>query len=288
MTKKNLFRNLKKPFLIAEIGINHNGDLNIAKKLIDYASEAGFDAVKFQKRNIEKVYTKAFLDSSRESPWGSTQRDQKNGLEFSKDDYNEINQYCKKKNIKWSASAWDLESQEFIRSFNVDFNKLASPMLGHKPLVKKIASEKKKTFISTGMATLEELDEVINVFKKEKCPFEIMHCNSTYPMPEDEANLKCIQTLRERYNCNVGYSGHESSLLKICITAAALGATSIERHITLDRAMYGSDQAASIGVGSLRSFVDSIRAIPKVIGSGKKVITEKEKAVRKKLRVNID
>ena len=177
-------------FLIAEIGINHNGDLNIAKKLIDYASEAGFDAVKFQKRNIEKVYTKAFLDSSRESPWGSTQRDQKNGLEFSKDDYNEINQYCKKKNIKWSASAWDLESQEFIRSFNVDFNKLASPMLGHKPLVKKIASEKKKTFISTGMATLEELDEVINVFKKEKCPFEIMHCNSTYPMPEDEANLK--------------------------------------------------------------------------------------------------
>ena len=275
-------------FLIAEIGINHNGDLNIAKKLIDYASEAGFDAVKFQKRNIEKVYTKAYLDSSRESPWGSTQRDQKNGLEFSKDDYNEINQYCKKKNIKWSASAWDLESQEFIRSFNVDFNKLASPMLGHKPLVKKIASEKKKTFISTGMATLEELDEVINVFKKEKCPFEIMHCNSTYPMPEDEANLKCIQTLRERYNCNVGYSGHESSLLKICITAAALGATSIERHITLDRAMYGSDQAASIGVGSLRSFVDSIRAIPKVIGSGKKVITEKEKAVRKKLRVNID
>ena len=275
-------------FLIAEIGINHNGDLNIAKKLIDYASEAGFDAVKFQKRNIEKVYTKAFLDSSRESPWGSTQRDQKNGLEFSKDDYNEINQYCKKKNIKWSASAWDLESQEFIRSFNVDFNKLASPMLGHKPLVKKIASEKKKTFISTGMATLEELDEVINVFKKEKCPFEIMHCNSTYPMPEDEANLKCIQTLRERYNCNVGYSGHESSLLKICITAAALGATSIERHITLDRAMYGSDQAASIGVGSLRSFVDSIRAIPKVIGSGKKVITENEKAVRKKLRVNID
>ena len=275
-------------FLIAEIGINHNGDLNIAKKLIDYASEAGFDAVKFQKRNIEKVYTKAFLDSSRESPWGSTQRDQKNGLEFSKDDYNEINQYCKKKNIKWSASAWDLESQEFIRSFNVDFNKLASPMLGHKPLVKKIASEKKKTFISTGMATLEELDEVINVFKKEKCPFEIMHCNSTYPMPEDEANLKCIQTLRERYNCNVGYSGHESSLLKICITAAALGATSIERHITLDRAMYGSYQAASIGVGSLRSFVDSIRAIPKVIGSGKKVITEKEKAVRKKLRVNID
>ena len=275
-------------FLIAEIGINHNGDLNIAKKLIDYASEAGFDAVKFQKRNIEKVYTKAFLDSSRESPWGSTQRDQKNGLEFSKDDYNEINQYCKKKNIKWSASAWDLESQEFIRSFNVDFNKLASPMLGHKPLVKKIASEKKKTFISTGMATLEELDEVIKVFKKEKCPFEIMHCNSTYPMPEDEANLKCIQTLRERYNCNVGYSGHESSLLKICITAAALGATSIERHITLDRAMYGSDQASSIGVGSLRSFVDSIRAIPKVIGSGKKVITEKEKAVRKKLRVNID
>ena len=275
-------------FLIAEIGINHNGDLNIAKKIIDNGSNAGFDAVKFQKRNVEKVYSKDFLDSYRESPWGNTQRDQKNGLEFNRDEYQEIDKLCKEKNIKWSASAWDMESQEFIASFNVEFNKLASPMLIHNPLVKKIASEKKKTFISTGMATLEELDKVIDIFEKEKCPFEIMHCNSTYPMPENEANLNCIQTLKERYNCNVGYSGHESSLLKVCITAVALGVTSIERHITLDRAMYGSDQAASIEAHSLQSFVETIRMINKIKGDGIKKITDNEMIVRKKLRIKVD
>ena len=275
-------------FLIAEIGINHNGDLNIAKKLIDSAVDAGFDAVKFQKRNVEKVYSKEFLDSPRETSWGTTQRDQKFGLEFGKREYQEINRYCKEKKIKWSASAWDLESQEFIASFDVEFNKLASPMLGHKPLVKKIAIERKKTFISTGMATLTELDEVIDIFKKEKCPFEIMHCNSTYPLPVDEANIMCIQTLKKRYNCNVGYSGHESTLLQVCVTAAALGATSIERHITLDRAMYGSDQAASIEVGALRNFVTTIRMVPRIKGDGIKRITNKEEIIRKKLRVKID
>jgi len=275
-------------FIIAEIGINHNGDLNIAKKLIDSAANAEFDAVKFQKRNVEKVYSKEFLDSPRETPWGTTQRDQKLGLEFGKREYQEINRYCKEKKIKWSASAWDLESQEFISSFDVEFNKLASPMLGHKPLVKKIAIERKKTFISTGMATLTELDEVIDIFKKEKCPFEIMHCNSTYPLPVDEANIMCIQTLKKRYNCNVGYSGHESTLLQVCVTAAALGATSIERHITLDRAMYGSDQAASIEVGVLKNFVTTIRMVPRIKGDGIKRITNKEEIIRKKLRVKID
>ena len=275
-------------FLIAEIGINHNGDLNIAKKLIDSAVNAGFDAVKFQKRNVEKVYSKEFLDSPRETSWGTTQRDQKLGLEFGKREYQEINRHCKEKKIKWSASAWDLESQEFIASFDVEFNKLASPMLGHKPLVKKIAIERKKTFISTGMTTLTELDEVIDIFKKEKCPFELMHCNSTYPLPVDEANIMCIQTLKKRYNCNVGYSGHESTLLQVCVTAAALGATSIERHITLDRAMYGSDQAASIEIGALKNFVTTIRMVPRIKGDGIKRITNKEEIIRKKLRVKID
>ena len=274
-------------FLIAEVGINHNGDLNIARKLIDHAADAGFDAVKFQKRNIDLVYKKDFLDSFRESPWGKTQRDQKYALEFNINDYKEIDNYCKKKNIKWFASAWDLDSQEFISSLNVEFNKLASPMLGHKPLIKKIASEKKKTFISTGMSTLEELDEVVEIFKSANCDFEIMHCNSTYPMPENEANLMCIQTLKKRYDCDVGYSGHESTLLKICITAVVLGATSIERHITLDRTMYGSDHAASIGAGSLKNFADTIRMIPLIKGDGVKKITDKEKIVRKKLRVEI-
>ena len=161
-------------------------------------------------------------------------------------------------------------------------------MLGHKPLVKKIASERKKTFISTGMSTLKELDEVVVIFEKEKCPFELMHCNSTYPLLEEEANLMCIRTLKKRYNCNVGYSGHETALLQVCITAMALGATSIERHITLDRAMYGSDQAASIQINALRNFVTTIRKIPLIKGEGIKKITPKEGIIRKNLRVKVD
>jgi len=274
-------------YLIAELGINHNGSMEIAKQLIDAAASSGFDAVKFQKRTIDKVYTKEFLDSSRESPWGATQRDQKMGIEFNREQYQEIKQYCQEKKVDWTASAWDIDSQLFLRDFSVTFNKVASAMLGHKPLLREIASERKKTFISTGMATLDEIDEVVNLFNKANCPFELMHCNSTYPMKEEDANLLCIPMLRNRYSCNVGYSGHESSLLKVCGTAVALGATSIERHITLDRAMYGSDQAASIEINSLKNFVTTIRAIPNLFGTGLKNISEAEMAIRKKLRVEI-
>ncbi len=274
-------------FLIAEIGINHHGDMNLAKRLIDAASDAGFDAVKFQKRTIDLVYTPEFLDSPRESPWGTTQRDQKEGLEFSESQYREIDSYCKARNIQWSASAWDIEAQKFLQQFDCSFNKVASAMLGHIPLLKLIASEKRKTFISTGMSTLEELDEVVSIFKEANCPFELMHCNSTYPMKEEEANLLCIQTLRDRYQVPVGYSGHESSLLKVCAAAVALGATSIERHITLDRAMYGSDQAASIETSSLKGFVDSVRTIQKVLGNGIKTLSTSELETRKKLRITI-
>ncbi len=274
-------------FLIAEIGINHNGDLNIAKQLIDAAVDAGFDAVKFQKRTIDNVYTKEFLDSPRESQWGTTQRAQKEGLEFSHDGYREIDKYCKDKNIQWTASAWDTDAQIFLQSFDCAFNKVASPMLGHKPLLHLIASEKKKTFISTGMSTLEEIDEVVKIFKDVNCPFELMHCNSTYPMKEEDANLLCIPMLRDRYKCEVGYSGHESSLIKVCAAAVTLGATSLERHITLDRAMYGSDQAASIETHALRNFVETVRAIPGILGSGKKVLDEAEIKTREKLRINV-
>lgn len=275
-------------FLIAEIGINHNGNLDFAKQLIQEASDAGFDAVKFQKRSIDKVYTKEFLDGPRESPWGKTQRDQKMGLEFTEAQYIEIDNFCKKLKIAWSASAWDVDSQKFIQSFNVSFNKVASPMLGHKPLLELIASEGKKTYVSTGMSTLQELDEVVDIFRRHNCEFELMHCNSTYPMKEEDANLNVISTLRKRYNCKVGYSGHESSLLKVCIAAVALGASSIERHITLDRAMYGSDQAASIQTNSLRAFVSTIRKIPYVLGNGEKSLTPGELSVREKLRVNVN
>ena len=275
-------------FLIAEIGINHNGDLGIAKQLIDAAADAGFDAVKFQKRTIDKVYTQEFLDAPRESPWGSTQRAQKEGLEFSAYDYKEIDRYCKEKDLQWTASAWDMDAQIFLQQFNCSFNKVASPMLGHIPLLKLIASEKKKTFVSTGMSTLEELDEVVKIFKDANCPFELMHCNSTYPMKEDDANLLCIPMLKNRYGVNVGYSGHESSLIKVCTAAVTLGATSLERHITLDRAMYGSDQAASIESHALVSFVESVRAIPSILGSGKKNLSEAELKTREKLRIKVD
>ena len=274
-------------FLIAEIGINHNGDLGIAKQLIDAAVDAGFDAVKFQKRTIDVVYTKEFLDGPRESPWGTTQRDQKEGLEFTAEDYAEIDRYCKSKKIQWTASAWDVDAQLFLQKFNCTFNKVASPMLGHIPLLKLIASEKKKTFISTGMSTIEEIDAVVEIFKSANCPFELMHCNSTYPMKEEDANLLCIPMLIQRYGIKVGYSGHESSLLKVCAAAVALGATSIERHVTLDRAMYGSDQAASIEAASLRNFAASVRAIPEILGSGIKVLSENELKTRDKLRINV-
>lgn len=275
-------------YLIAEIGINHNGSLDIAKQLITAAAEAGFDAVKFQKRTIEKVYTKEMLDSPRESPWGTTQRDQKMGLEFDHTQYQEIDRYCKERGVAWTASAWDVDAQRFIRHFDVSFNKVASAMLGHQPLLREIASEGKKTFISTGMATLDEIDEVVNLFRRANCPFELFHCNSTYPMREEDANLLCIPMLKSRYGCDVGYSGHESSLIKVCTTAVALGATSLERHITLDRAMYGSDQAASIETAALHNFVETMRKVPLLMGTGVKEITPAELAVRKKLRVDVD
>jgi len=275
-------------YLIAEIGINHNGSLEIAKQLIDAAADAGFDAVKFQKRTIEKVYSKELLDSPRESPWGTTQRAQKMGLEFGREHYQEIGRLCAERGIAWSASAWDVDAQRFIRDFGVSFNKVASAALGHWPLLREIASEQKRTFISTGMATLEELDEVVELFHKAGCPIELLHCNSTYPMREEDANLRCIPMLRSRYGCDVGYSGHESSLIKVCTVAVALGATSLERHITLDRAMYGSDQAASIETHALRNFVETVRVVPQLLGTGEKVISPAELAVRKKLRFQVD
>lgn len=275
-----------KPFLIAEIGINHNGDLDIAKKLIDDASEANFDAVKFQKRDIETVYTKEYLDSSRESPWGKTQRDQKTGLEFSEKDYDIIDDYCKKKNIEWLASSWDLKSQKFLQKYNLKYNKIASPMLGHMPLLRSVASEKKYTFISTGMSTLDEIDKAVNIFREKNCPFELMHCNSSYPTEDKNANLGCIKTLKEKYKCKVGYSGHENSLISVSVMAVALGATSIERHITLDRTMYGSDQAASIESKNLKQLSNLINQVHLIVGDGKKFVRKEEEESRKKLRIS--
>jgi len=276
-----------KLYLIAEIGINHNGDMGIAKKLIHTSKEAGFDAVKFQKRDINLVYTKDYLNTYRESPWGTTQRAQKEGLEFNEKQYDEIDKYCKELNIEWFASAWDVNSQLFLRKYNFKHNKLASPLLGHKPLIKMIIEEKKKTFISTGMSTMSEIEEIVKMFRDGSCPFEIMHCNSTYPMKEEEANLNCIPMLRKKFKCDVGYSGHESSLLKVSLAAVCLGATSIERHVTTDRTIYGSDQAASIDAVHLKSLADALRKVNLILGDGKKEIRKTEIPIRKKLRIEI-
>ena len=273
-------------FIIAEIGINHNGDINLAKKLIDLAIGAGCNAVKFQKRTIDMVYAKEYLDSPRESPWGDTQRDQKEGLEFGEEKYKEIDRYCKEKKIDWFASAWDIGSQLFLRQFNLEYNKIASAMIICKELLEEVASEGKHTFISTGMSVLSDIEDAVEIFGKEGCPFELLHCVSTYPMNPTNANLNCIKTLRDLFLCDVGYSGHESGL-SISYAAAALGATSIERHITLDRAMYGSDQAASIGPAGLYELVGAIRKIEIALGNGEKIVTEKELENAIKLRSHL-
>jgi N-acetylneuraminate synthase len=272
-------------FITAEIGINHNGDVEIAKKLIDIASSAGCDAVKFQKRTVEKVYSKEVLDSPRESPWGTTTREQKLGLEFNESEYNEINRYCKEKKIDWYASAWDIDSQLFLRKYNLKYNKIASAMLTNRDLLRVVADEKKHTFISTGMSTIEEIREAVSIFKQKNCSFELQHSNSSYPMRLEEANLRCIETLGKEFNCNVGYSGHESVGYLVCLVAVVLGASSIERHITLDRAMYGSDQAASLEPAGLYRLVRDIRSINTVLGDGIKRVWPSEIPVMKKLRV---
>ena len=272
-------------FVIAEVGINHNGDLDLAKKLIEWAALSGCDAVKFQKRTVDKVYTKEYLDGYRESPWGTTQRAQKEGLEFGKDEYDEIDRFCKEQGIEWFASAWDIDSQKFLKQYNLKYNKIASAMLTNDELLREVASEGKYTFIATGMSTYEEIDHAVDIFREYNCPFELMHCNSTYPMPKKDANLRLIPVLKEKYGCKVGYSGHETGRI-ISTSAVALGATSIERHITLDNAMYGSDQAASLNVEDLLRLVKDIRLIETILGDGEKVLSEKELETRKKLRGN--
>ena len=270
-------------FVIAEIGINHNGDISTAKQMIDMAKDAGCDAVKFQKRTIDVVYPKEFLDSPRESPWGTTQRDQKMGLELSDDAYDEIDRYSRFVGIDWFASAWDIESQLFLRKYDLRYNKVASPMLTHIDLLNVIAEERKVTFISTGMSKWGDIDAAVEIFKKQHCPLVLMHTVSEYPAPESSLNLRVMHELRARYGAPVGYSGHEATMVPGVI-AAAMGAVAIERHITLDHAMYGSDQSASIGQRGLKLLVDYIRTIPTVLGDGVKTVSDSELKNAAKLR----
>ena len=275
------------PIIIAEIGINHNGELKIAKKLISDCKKAGFNAVKFQKRTVNLVYTEEFLSSPRESQWGNTQRDQKEGLELGIEEYKEIDKYCKQLGIDWFASAWDIESLNFLKNFKCKYNKIASAMIVDEELLNCVAEEKKYTFISTGMSTEKQIDKAVKIFKDNNCEFELMHCVSTYPTKPSDSNLLTINALKRKYNCKVGYSGHENGVA-ISLAAFVLGATSIERHVTLDRTMYGSDQSASLEFVGYENLVKGIIKIDEALGLEKLgYINEDEILIAKKLREHI-
>ena len=274
-------------YIVAEIGINHNGSMSICKELIDIAVESNSNAVKFQKRDLNQVYTQDFLNLPRESLWGTTQREQKSGLEFGLIEYKEIDQYCRDKGIDWFASAWDLNSQQFLKQFNCKYNKVASAMIVYEDLLRVIAKEGKHTFISTGMTTYDDIQKAVDIFREEKCSFELMHTVSTYPMKDENANLNMIKTLRDRYQCDVGYSGHETGIA-ISTAATAFGITSLERHITLDRAMYGSDQSASLEPSGFRQLVGAVKKCEIAMGDGIKRVIEEETPIAKNLRQHLN
>ena len=270
-------------FITAEIGTNHLGDIKIVKQLIDVAKIAGCDAIKFQKKDVDKIYSDEFLNSPLESPWGKTQRDMRMYREFSIKQIQEIDKYCKKKKILWYVSCWDIDSQLQMRRFKTKYNKIASAMLIHHKLLETIAKEKKYTFISTGMSTMKDIEKAVKIFRKYNCPFELLHCHSAYPMPLEEANLNMIPILKKKFRCKVGYSGHEKGM-QITLAAVVLGVTSVERHITLDKYMYGSDQFISVNPMDLIKMCKIIRIIEKSMGDGKKTLREEERKVLNSLR----
>ena len=271
-------------FVIAEAGINHNGELDLAYKLIDMAVAAGCDAVKFQKRTPEICVPDSMKSVIRDTPWGTmTYLEYKNRLEFGLDEYRSINNYCLEKNIAWSASAWDIESLSFLDIFDLPFNKVASALATNQNFLYEVARRKKKTYVSVGMCTFEDIDVIVNIFKTFECPLILMHTISTYPAKEIDLNLKMIETLRTRYRLPVGYSGHESSVSP-SIIAGSIGAVAIERHITLDRSMWGTDHSASLEASGLIQLVGALRKIPIVLGDGIKKEIEGEKEMASKLR----
>ncbi len=268
-------------FIIAEIGINHNGSLKDAKRLIDMAVSNGCNAVKFQKRTVDVVYSKEELERPRPNVFGETNGDLKRGLEFGLEEYKEIDEYCKQKHIMWFASCWDKGSVDFIDQFNPPCYKIASASLTDDELLKYTKSKGKPILLSTGMSTMEEIEHAIDILGEENTI--IYHCTATYPANSDEINLNCIKTLKEKFSCPVGYSGHERGIAP-SILAVAVGACSVERHITLDRTNWGSDQAASLETPGLFHMVRDIRQVPILLSDGKKVVYEREIPIRKKLR----
>lgn len=269
-------------YIIAEIGINHNGDLDIAKQLIDAASEAGCDAVKFQKRTPELCVPKEQRDKMRHTPWGYiTYMEYREQVEFGENEFSEIADYCQNKKIDWMASAWDEPSVDFLEKFNPVLHKAPSAALTDSELLKKMRQQKRPLMLSTGMSEMDQIQAAVELVGLED--LIIAHCTSTYPCPPEELNLKMIQTLREMYPCPIGYSGHEIGL-PTTVAAVTLGASVVERHITLDRAMWGSDQAASVEPGGIRRLVKYIRVIEDALGDGVKTIYDSERPNISKLR----
>ena len=268
-------------YVIAEIGINHNGDLEIARKLIDLAATAGCQAVKFQKRTVEVVYTAEELARPRESPFGTTNGDLKYGLEFGLKQYQEIDHHCKERNIDWLASCWDEASVDFIDQFDVPCYKIASASLTDDNLLRHTRSKGRPILLSTGMSTLKQIDHAVEVLGKQD--LVILHTCSTYPALYEELNLRVIPELHKRYDVPAGYSGHETGL-STTIATIALGACVVERHITLDRAMWGSDQAASVEPQGFAHMVRDIRLVETALGDGIKRLGAREEPIMKKLR----
>tara|TARA_R100001480_G_scaffold140591_2_gene137884 strand:- start:216 stop:1052 length:837 start_codon:yes stop_codon:yes gene_type:complete len=276
---------MKRTFVIAEIGINHNGDLKTAKRLIDISAAAGCDAVKFQKRNPDVCVPEHQKSVIRDTPWGKmTYLDYKKKIEFGKEEYDEIDEHCRLNGIAWSASPWDKDSLDFLSQYDIPFIKLASASLTNHGLLIKACLTGKKIIISTGMSSEKEIDNAVRVLKDNQLnDIAILHCNSSYPAPIEELNLSCIKTLKEKYGCEVGYSGHEFRL-GTSVAAIYMGATIIERHVTLDRTMWGSDHMASVEPQGLFKLVRGIRELESAYGDGQISVTETEKEVRKKLR----
>jgi len=275
---------VKKTYIIAEIGINHNGCLETAKRLIDVAAVSGCDAVKFQKRNPDICVPEHQKGVIRDTPWGKmTYLEYKHRVEFGKKEYDEIDAYCKLRGIAWSASPWDVDSLKFLMKYDIPFIKVPSAMITNKTLMSAVAQTGKKVIFSVGMSNLKEIDIAVQQMRDKKVDFSLLHCNSTYPAPLSELNLSCIGTLKERYGCEVGYSGHEFRL-GTSVAAIYLGATIIERHITLDRTMWGTDQLSSVEPQGLIKLVKGIRELELAYGDGVKRVTESELGPRKKLR----
>lgn len=273
-----------KTYIIAEIGINHNGDIDIAKKLIDVAAFAGCDAVKFQKRNPDVCVPEHQKSQKKDTPWGEmTYLEYKYRMEFNKEQYDEIDEYCKEKHISWSASPWDVDSLNFLNEYDIPFIKIPSAMLTNHSLLKQSAQTGKKIILSTGMSTIEEIDQAMYALKKHSKDYAILHCNSSYPADLKDLNLQCIKTLKKRYGGEVGYSGHEFRL-GTSVAAVYLGATIIERHITLDRSMWGSDHLASVEPQGLVKLVKGVRELEIALGHGEIEVTDSELEPRKKLR----